>query len=376
MAKDEHEVQRAQERRPPRELRAHAQAALVPAMGEREYEAFREDVQRRGLLVPLEITTAGVVLDGRQRLRAARELALPEVPVRLVAPEQELDYMLRAALFRRDLSPAERAALALELLPYDQLRGRAQERQRANLRQASEVATLPPRGERTRETLARLAGVSPRLAQDVLSVYEHDRPLFERVARGQLAAHRAAERVRQAHRDAALPAAPPLPDQPHQIIYADPPWQLGSPEGDLAPERHYPTMPLPEIKALPVPAADDSLLLLWTVTSLLPQALEVITAWGFHYVSAQIWVKPSIGPGNWVRHRHEQLLWARRGRFPLPPPGRRPDSVISAPRGRHSQKPDRFYEQIERAYPHMSKLELFARQPRPGWTAWGNQIAQ
>src|SRR5207244_1316990 len=110
-----------------------------------------------------------------------------EVPVRLVAPEQELDYMLRAALFRRDLSPAERAALALELLPYEQLRGQAQERQRANLRQASEVATLPPRGERTRETLARLAGVSPRLAQDVLSVYEHDRPLFERVAHGQLA---------------------------------------------------------------------------------------------------------------------------------------------------------------------------------------------
>jgi N6-adenosine-specific RNA methylase IME4 len=58
-----------------------------------------------------------------------------------------------------------------------------------------------------------------------------------------------------------------------------------------------------------------------------------------------------------------------------PEPDQRPDSVLEAARGRHSQKPVQAYELIEHAYPHLSKLELFARgTPRPGWAAWGNQL--
>lgn len=39
----------------------------------------------------------------------------------------------------------------------------------------------------------------------------------------------------------------------------------------------------------------------------------------------------------------------------------------------HSRKPDEAYELIERIYPELPKIELFARQARPGWAAWGNQ---
>jgi len=50
------------------------------------------------------------------------------------------------------------------------------------------------------------------------------------------------------------------------------------------------------------------------------------------------------------------------------------DSVVDARRGRHSEKPEVFYELIERMYPERSKLELFARRRRPGWSAWGNEV--
>jgi hypothetical protein len=33
-----------------------------------------------------------------------------------------------------------------------------------------------------------------------------------------------------------------------------------------------------------------------------------------------------------------------------------------------------FTEMIERLFPDVSKLELFARVTRPGWTAWGNEV--
>lgn len=361
----------------PAELSPHPAAEQVPVMPEPEYQAFRADIAERGLLVPIEINQHRQVLDGRQRLRAATELGLASVSVRVVEVEDELDYMLRAAVLRRQLKETQRAALAVGLGKYQALCVDGKQRQRANLRQNhSEVASLPPRGK-SREIAASWAAVSARTIQDVATVHEHDPELFEQLRQGTLKAANAARRVRRRLRDSELPPAAPMPDGPFGLIYADPAWQLGNPDGPHAPENHYPCMPLQEIKELTVPAADDSVLLLWAVASLLPQALEVIKAWGFTYKSNLIWDKQSIGPGVWFRNQHEQLLIATRGNWHPAEPEDRVPSVIRAPRGRHSQKPAVFYELIERMYPHASKLELFARgKTRPGWQAWGNEAEQ
>jgi N6-adenosine-specific RNA methylase IME4 len=339
-----------------------------------EWRSFLADAKERGIVTPLEITSAGMVLDGRHRLRAARELELAAVPVRVVEPEDDVSYMLLAALSRRQLTASQRAALALELDEHREQRERAKERQRANLHQNTEVATLPPRSERSRDTAARAAGVSPRTVQDAETVRVNNPELFEQVKQGRIPAHAAARRVRRAQRDFALTTLP-LPSGAFELIYADPPWQLGNPTSAFAPENHYPTMPLEEIKALPVPAADDAVLFLWAVSSKLREALEVMDAWGFEYKSFLVWVKDWIGPGTWARHRHEPLLLGRRGSYPPPDPEDRPNSVFEAPRGRHSAKPVCAYELIERAYPLAPKLELFARGvPRAGWSAWGNEV--
>jgi len=77
---------------------------------------------------------------------------------------------------------------------------------------------------------------------------------------------------------------------------------------------------------------------------------------------------------SFVRNQHELLLVATRGDMPSPSPANRPPSVISAPRREHSRKPDEAYELIERMYPQLPKIELFARHARPGWAAWGNEV--
>jgi len=365
----------ADQRRALAALRPHPQASLVPQMPSDHYRAFLNDIAGRGIQTPLEIRTDGTVLDGRERLRAGSELRLQELPVRVVSPVDELEYMLLCALQRRQLTASQKAALALELERYRELRENGERRRLQNLRQApTEVAILPPRGK-TREIAASWAGVGARTLQDAATVQQYDPELFERIRQGEIAADQAARRVRRRLRDGAIAEPPPLPTRPFDLIYADPPWQLGNPDGRNAPEHHYPTMPLAEIKALEVPAAEDALLLVWAVNCLLPQALEVVEAWGFSYKTNLVWVKPSIGLGNWARNRHELLLLATKGRFPLPDPDSRPGSVLEAPRGRHSEKPEAVYELIERAWPHASKLELFARTARPGWAAWGNQLA-
>ncbi len=170
----------------------------------------------------------------------------------------------------------------------------------------------------------------------------------------------------------------------YRVIYADPPWSFATfshkGKGRSA-EAHYDCMGLDEIKAMPVAdwAAGDCALFLWATDPLLPRAFEVIAAWGFVYKTiAFTWVKTTkdgtgfpIGCGFWTRANPELCLLATRGR-----PQRISRSVrqlILAPRQAHSQKPEEVYERIESLVPG-PYLELFARERRPGWASWGQEV--
>lgn len=163
---------------------------------------------------------------------------------------------------------------------------------------------------------------------------------------------------------------------PFSVIYADPPWRYDHPISDSRKiENQYPTMEAEEIYSLPVQdiVSDDAIIFLWVTTPMLKKGLQVLEAWGFEYRTSMVWVKPSIGPGQWVRQRHEILLIGVRGSIPTPKDEDKHDSVLEAPRGRHSEKPDCVYDIIERMYPKLERIELFSRNKREGWEAWGNQ---
>jgi N6-adenosine-specific RNA methylase IME4/ParB-like chromosome segregation protein Spo0J len=361
------------ELRDPRTLTPHPRRAIVPALGEDEYRSLRAHIQFQGLREPLHVDQEGLILDGHHRLRAALELGLRQVAVRIVGPLDPVEYMVTAAVEPRQLAPSQLAALAVDLDEYWQERGQALARSAANLRRgSSEVVQVPPRGK-TRAFAAARFGVGERTIQDAATVKAADPLLFEQIKQGTRAARNAAQQVRKARRYEAIGEAPPLPTGPFDLIYADPPWQLGAPASPSAPEQHYPTMKVEEICALELPVADDAVLFLWAVSSRLGEALRVVERWGFACKTSFVWVKPSIGPGVWARNRHELLLVGRRGDWPPPEPEDRCDSVIEAPRGRHSQKPALASELIERMYPRAAKLELFARSARPGWARWGKE---
>lgn len=163
----------------------------------------------------------------------------------------------------------------------------------------------------------------------------------------------------------------------YPIVYVDPPWRYEySPTDNREIENHYPTMTLEEICLLPVAeiATPDSVLFLWTTSPKLAESMQVIEAWGYAYKTCMVWDKERIGMGYYARQQHELLLIATRGAVPVPEPANRPPSVIRARRdNEHSVKPTEFYDVIERMYPDLPKIELFARGRRAGWAAWGNQ---
>ena len=165
----------------------------------------------------------------------------------------------------------------------------------------------------------------------------------------------------------------------YQIVLADPPWKFKVYNEETGSSRaasnHYAVMDTADICRLPVKdfAARDAALYLWTTAPFLQIAFDVMRAWGFPYSTNAVWTKDKLGTGFWFRSQHELVLVGKRGKFRAPAPAYRPPSVISAPRREHSRKPDELYAIIERAYPELPKIELFARHARPGWMAWGHE---
>jgi site-specific DNA-methyltransferase (adenine-specific) len=139
-------------------------------------------------------------------------------------------------------------------------------------------------------------------------------------------------------------------------------------------------MSLDELKRLVLPAASDAVLFLWACFPLLAEALELIAAWGFTYKSVGfVWIKLNprgvgltTGLGHWSRSNAEVCLLGVRGR--PRPVSHRVHSVVIAPRGRHSEKPDEVRRRIEELTGPGPKLELFARKRVPGWDAFGNEV--
>lgn len=170
-----------------------------------------------------------------------------------------------------------------------------------------------------------------------------------------------------------------LPTKRYGVIYADPEWQFKfySEKGktNSSADNHYDTSPLEEIKSRDVESisAKDCVLFLWATAPMMPQALEVMWAWGFEYKSQCVWRKSKPGTGYWFRNQHELLLVGTKGKIVAPADGTQFPSVIDDPVTRHSAKPPVFYEVIERYFPNVPRVELNARAGRKGWDSWGHE---
>ena len=168
----------------------------------------------------------------------------------------------------------------------------------------------------------------------------------------------------------------------YSIIYADPPWKYEQKRLSGAAEKHYATMNIEELCALPVAelSAQDSVLFLWATFPQLPNALRLIQAWGFSYKSvAFVWLKKNrkadswfYGMGFWTRGNAEVCLLATKGH-----PKRKAANIhqfIISPIREHSRKPDEVREKIVALMGDLPRVELFARQTTPGWDVWGNEV--
>ncbi|ANO02081.1 MT-A70 family methyltransferase [Mycobacteroides immunogenum] len=178
-----------------------------------------------------------------------------------------------------------------------------------------------------------------------------------------------------------------LPTTPDgfKCVLADPPWRFGNRRSGMSPESglrpRYATMALDDICDMPVQSilAQDAHLYLWVPSAMLPDGLKVMQRWGFRYTTSITWLKTRLdgepdgsGVGWYFRNAAELLLFGVRGSLRTLPAGRSMPNVIAARRREHSRKPVEQYWLIEQSSPG-PRVELFAREERPGWVSWGDE---
>ena len=146
--------------------------------------------------------------------------------------------------------------------------------------------------------------------------------------------------------------------------------------------KNYSVMSVNDICAMQLPPiADNALLFMWRVASQAEEAMRVIRAWGFVPKSEIVWLKQTktgkrhFGMGRYTRAEHETCVIASRGRGLSLIRDHAVRSTFSAPVGRHSEKPDAFFEMVAKLVAvDAPRVELFSRRQREGWTCLGDDL--
>lgn len=338
---------------------------LVPALTDQEYSELKQSIKQDGQWVPIIVNKDNIILDGHHRAKACFELRIDPRFTHQIIDNKLLEkkFVIECNLKRRHLNDFQKAELVIPLLEI--------EKQLAKERQLK--GTLLPNESKgmATERVSKQAGLSRNTFERAkVIIQKAPEELKEKVRSGQTSIHYAYKSVNRAEKKK---NSEPIPRDFFSVILSDPPWKY---DVNLrgSPDAHYSVLTVEEICKLKPLSHKDCILFLWTIAPMLKEALQVLEAWGFKYKTHLVWVKDKIGTGYYFRGQHELLLVGRKGNISIPEEKDRPSSVLHSPRTKHSEKPNKIYDLIEKMYPNQKYLELFARKNRKGWTSWGDEI--
>lgn len=285
---------------------------------------------------------------------------------------------------RRNITLYQRSLLALQLESLFRVKSRDRQSTagKNKLQQNSAEAT------ETRKELARVAGVSHDTITRVKAIEKKaTKAQKAKLVSGEVSINEVYKLIHAegivAQRDRLRKelegmAVPPLPKRKYRCIVIDPPWHVKKVALKSRPNEgkklDYPTMSLDEISGLPIAKLADQKgchVYLWVIHRYLPDGLKLFESWGVKYQCVLTWVKRGgMTPFRW-NYNTEHVLFGTVGKLELFKLGVK--LSFEGKRLRHSQKPDEFYTIVKQVSPS-PRLDMFSRERREGFDAWGKEI--
>jgi len=217
-----------------------------------------------------------------------------------------------------------------------------------------------------------------RHAQQIASLPEEEKKFWaEEIKKEAIPVRELKEKIKQRRKE--LMPKPEIPDGKFSVMYADPPWDIGSmvlDKWESPLEDKYPTMTSGELENMKLPEmAEDCVCFMWTTLSTLPQALELLGKWGFRYHITITWDKGNGWSMSGFHRKTELAIVGYRGILSnvIKQEGEYIPTVFYEAKREHSKKPEIMYKYIEERTLG-NKVELFARNKRDGWASFGNQL--
>jgi len=349
-----------------------------------DLSGLKASIQEIGLLHPVGVTKEGLLIFGERRLTACKELEWTDIPVTVFDEEYLLQAECSENAIRKDLVPSEQVASADAIEVVE--RKAAKERQGTRNDVLGVQSTQSTGSGKSRDKVARLVGTNHKRlkqAREVTCAAKANPQFFDLVEKMDKTGNVSGAHSELKRRKKKAELADRLIEMPagkFRVFYADPPWSYNDKLGGSisesygAAEKHYPSMSIQDLCAMPITDMADEIavLFMWTTSPLLFECQPVFKSWGFTYKASFIWDKVSHNMGHYNSVRHEFLLICTRGSC-TPDVNKLYDSVQSIERGKHSEKPEAFREIIDHIYPHGKRIELFARKPAEGWEVYGNE---
>ena len=340
----------------------HEYADIFPMMSGKEFKELKKDIGENGLQQSI-ITFEGKILDGRNRFNACKELDI-EPTMEEYEGDNALQYVMSTNLRRRHLTDSQKAVVGIKYKKY--YSKFAKERMMAG------TPSVPEHKGRASEKAGETVGVRGRIIDMAEAVIKKNPEMEAKIMAGEI-------KVKQAYREIQLEEQKKEIEElkevtgEYDVLVIDPPWQY---EGDYDPDSRrgatpYPTMTIPEIRNIKLPAKEDCVIWLWTTHKFIWDAIEILENWGFEYKAILVWDKEKLGIGKRLRMQCEFCLVGTRGKPYWKLTNQR--DIIREPRTTHSTKPETFYKMVEEICAGR-KLDYFARKEREGWEVYGNEV--
>ena len=374
----------------------HPIANIFPLMTDEEIDSLAEDIKKNGIHNPVWMFQ-GKVLDGRNRAKACEKLKQnPPTKQFTGTAKDAISFVWSENVERRHLNSSQKAIAAkkreildkeyakevVEKVKQEAAQRKAQAKDKPRGEKASVQETIPEEtahGRQTSTVLAKASGTNRKYLELAEKIINEAPNLVPKIESGEITIPKAIKEIKREKVTEKLntlsTAGAAKTDGLYDVIVLDPPWPMQKIERDCRPnqvEFDYPTLTEEQLAELKIPCADNCHVWIWTTHRFLPMALRLLKAWNLKYVCTFVWHKPGgFQPVGLPQYNCEFVIYARKG-SPIFLDTKDFGVCFNAPRGKHSEKPEEFYDTLRRVTGGR-RLDMFNRRAITGFDGWGNE---